>query len=67
MARHDPSKTPPEKRRAQKGTALHEGRFRHTAESLAALEVVKGKRRLSDAAATRYALEFAATHAPDDE
>lgn len=65
MPRHNPENTPPEKRRAAKGTAVARMSGRHTAESLSALEALKARWCCNEAEAMRRALEYAARHASD--
>lgn len=67
MPRHNPENTPPDKRRASYGSVLRddkgrvvEGRFPHTAESMAHLEAAKARLGLSDAELYRRALALLA-------
>jgi hypothetical protein len=59
MPRFNKENTPPEKRRAPKGSRVAEGRFPHTAESQTHFEALKARWGLSDAETHRKALALA--------
>lgn len=66
MPRHDPSKTPPEKRRARKGSTVDRlPNGSHTVESFSAQEAIQARRRVGEVQAIRLALVVASS-LPDD-
>jgi hypothetical protein len=59
MPRFNKANTPPERRRAPKGSAIGECRFRHDADSLVHFHALKTRWGLSDTATNKRALAVA--------
>ncbi|SDD64245.1 hypothetical protein SAMN04488504_10289 [Myxococcus virescens] len=60
LPRHDPTETPPEKRRAEKGSVVLKQLVRHTLQSAADLEALAKRWKCNEADAVRRALREAA-------
>lgn len=60
---YNPANTPPEKRRARRGSVVQEGRFPHTQESLDDFAALKARWGVSDAETYRRALALARRYA----
>ena len=60
MPRHNPENTPPEKRRAEKGSVALKQLVLHTVQSAAALEALTKRWKCSEVEAVRRALSEAA-------
>ncbi|AKQ67212.1 hypothetical protein A176_004124 [Myxococcus hansupus] len=60
MPRYDPEKTPPEKRRAEKGSVVLKQLVRHTLQSATDLEALAKRWQCNESDAVRRALRAAA-------
>jgi hypothetical protein len=65
MPRHDPSKTPPERRRATKGARVGRSTIHHTSESKSDLLALQARWRCGESEAARKAFRFAVEQGDD--